>query len=93
MYVYLPGCAVRRCWSGAGSVADSRSYQLEKPGKELYDDLAWYEGRYPSQLAAAGAAAGRQPAAAGRAYMSSRAAAAGDNEELQPYQPCKSQKF
>lgn len=38
--------------AGAGP-NDSRSYMLEKPGKELYDDVAWYEGRYPSQINAA----------------------------------------
>lgn len=39
----------------AGDMDSSRFYQAERPGnRELYDDVAWYEGRYPSQLAAPG---------------------------------------
>lgn len=39
----------------AGDMDSARFYQADKPGsRELYDDVAWYEGRYPSQLAAPG---------------------------------------
>jgi hypothetical protein len=46
--------------AGAGTMGDSRAYQLEKPDKDqyMYDDVAWYEGRYPSQVQE-GAAEGR----------------------------------
>eukprot|EP00775_Hariotina_reticulata_P003249 gene3249-3527_t len=32
---------------GVGSVSDSRTYQVEKPGRELYDDLAWCRIQLP----------------------------------------------
>ena len=46
--------------AGAGTMGDSRTYQLDKPDQDkyMYDDVAWYEGRYPSQLQE-GAAEGR----------------------------------
>jgi len=46
--------------AGAGTMGDSRAYQLDKPDQDkyMYDDVAWYEGRYPSQLQE-GAAEGR----------------------------------
>uniref|UniRef100_A0A383W8L9 Uncharacterized protein n=1 Tax=Tetradesmus obliquus TaxID=3088 RepID=A0A383W8L9_TETOB len=64
--------------AGAGALADSRSYQPDKPGRELYDDVAWYEGRYPSQLAE-----GRPRGSRGAersARMSARAAAAAGSD-------------
>eukprot|EP00882_Tetradesmus_deserticola_P013467 GHRQ01014299.1.p1 GENE.GHRQ01014299.1~~GHRQ01014299.1.p1 ORF type:complete len:372 (+),score=132.58 GHRQ01014299.1:1568-2683(+) len=59
--------------AGAGALTDSRSYQPDKPGAELYDDVAWYEGRYPSQL---GEGRQRGNRASTSARMSARAAAA-----------------
>ncbi|KAF6266482.1 hypothetical protein COO60DRAFT_1472444 [Scenedesmus sp. NREL 46B-D3] len=59
--------------AGAGALADSRSYQRDKPGQELYDDVAWYEGRYPSQL-------GEGRPRGSRASSSARAAAAAGSD-------------
>eukprot|EP00879_Flechtneria_rotunda_P002058 GHRR01002237.1.p1 GENE.GHRR01002237.1~~GHRR01002237.1.p1 ORF type:complete len:227 (+),score=99.70 GHRR01002237.1:1460-2140(+) len=70
--------------AGGADFADSRLYMPERLGKELYDDIAWYEGRYPSQLGATGdkqqqrGSKGRQSAAA---RLSQRAAAINTDTE------------
>jgi hypothetical protein len=58
--------------AGAGAVDDSRSYMPERPDREreLFDDVAWYEGRYPSQL---GETAGGGATAQGRRRLGPRA--------------------
>lgn len=72
-----PSCGFVCPATGYGSLSDSRAYLPERPDKELYDDLAWYEGRYPSQLGGRNEeATGRSRAAAAAARMSARTAAA-----------------
>ncbi|KAF8073017.1 rpsQ [Scenedesmus sp. PABB004] len=68
--------------AGAGSLADSRSYLPERPSRDMYDDVAWYEGRYPSQAAPREAARGR---GSGAARLSARAAAAAAASETDDY--------
>jgi hypothetical protein len=66
-------CASAACAAGGAALDDSRAYQPDKPGLELYDDVAWYEGRYPSQLKE-GRPRSSRPGSSAR--MSARAAAA-----------------
>jgi hypothetical protein len=45
---------------GGADMDAGRSYRPERPtgrAGELYDDMAWYEGRYPSQLRGQGGTA------------------------------------
>lgn len=51
----------------------------ERPGKELYDDVAWYEGRYPSQLNA-GAPEGPRRGRTAAARLDTRRAVAAASE-------------
>lgn len=62
IYCASLSCAVLAAFA-AGDMDSSRFYQADKPGsRELYDDVAWYEGRYPSQLAPPGQQQKRGPA-------------------------------
>lgn len=50
----------------------------EQPGRELYDDIAWYEGRYPSQKDVSDRA--RRGRGSGVARLDPRRAAAAASE-------------
>eukprot|EP00878_Enallax_costatus_P015988 GHUV01016764.1.p1 GENE.GHUV01016764.1~~GHUV01016764.1.p1 ORF type:complete len:261 (+),score=80.36 GHUV01016764.1:1226-2008(+) len=71
--------------TAGGSLSDSRSYMPEKPGKELYDDVAWYEGRYPSQLIAGAAEGPRGGRGSTVARLDARRAPAAASETDEDY--------